>query len=90
MIRVVSPLISRDIVRVCRVSNPPPLTVVMYIPAVPTTKMNLEYVKRQKECFLSKERPPDFPKGKNEKDWVGTGSFEDMLSDAGKVAMGFN
>ncbi|KAH6909282.1 hypothetical protein BKA70DRAFT_1278064 [Coprinopsis sp. MPI-PUGE-AT-0042] len=63
---------------------------VMYIPAVPNTKMNFEYVQRQKESFLSKERPPDFPKGQHEKDWVGIASFEDILSDAGKVAMGFN
>jgi Protein of unknown function (DUF1479) len=62
----------------------------MYIPAVPTTRNNLEYVLRQKESFLAKERPPDFPKGQHEKDWVGIASFEDILSEAGKVAMGFN
>ncbi|TEB05175.1 DUF1479-domain-containing protein, partial [Coprinellus micaceus] len=52
---------------------------VMYIPAVPKTPMNLAYVARQKECFLQGERPPDFPKGKGEKGWVGCTSEEDIF-----------
>ncbi|TFK22748.1 DUF1479-domain-containing protein [Coprinopsis marcescibilis] len=62
---------------------------VMYIPAVPMTSMNLGYVERQKRCFLSKERPPDFPQGEGESKWVGVATVDDILSDAGKVAMGF-
>jgi hypothetical protein len=61
----------------------------MYIPAVPKTPMNLAYVARQKECFLQGERPPDFPKGKGEKGWVGVASEEDIISPAGRVAIGF-
>ncbi|KAF9048815.1 DUF1479-domain-containing protein [Panaeolus papilionaceus] len=61
---------------------------VMYIPAVPLTPQNLAYVERQKATFLSKERPPDFPKGPAEADFVGVAGVEDFLSDAGKRAMG--
>ncbi|KAF5342342.1 hypothetical protein D9611_001342 [Ephemerocybe angulata] len=61
---------------------------VMYIPAVPKTPMNLAYVARQKECFLDGQRPPDFPKGKGEKGWVGVGAVEDVASQVGRVAMG--
>ncbi|PPQ74604.1 hypothetical protein CVT24_004193 [Panaeolus cyanescens] len=61
---------------------------VMYIPAVPLTPQNLAYVERQKETFLSKERPPDFPRGPAEAGFVGVAGVEDLLSDAGKRAMG--
>lgn len=60
----------------------------MYIPAVPLTPQNLAYVERQKATFLSKERPPDFPKGPAEADFIGVAGVEDFLSDAGKRAMG--
>ncbi|KAG2017541.1 hypothetical protein CC2G_007041 [Coprinopsis cinerea AmutBmut pab1-1] len=63
---------------------------VMYIPAVPLTKMNSEYVQRQKERFLAHERPPDFPKGRAEKDFVGVAGLADILSERGKIAMGIN
>lgn len=63
---------------------------VMYIPAVPTTPANLEYVNRQRENFFKGERPPDFPKGRNEKEWIGIGNVEDIISPIGKAAMGIS
>ena len=68
------------------VSNLNVLTV-MYIPAVPTTPMNLDYIRRQKDCFLHGERPPDFPKGRGEKDFAGVGTPSDVKSPEGKLAM---
>ena len=59
----------------------------MYIPAVPKTPMNLEYVVRQRECFAQGERPSDFPKGSGEKEWGSIGTVDDILSTMGKVAM---
>ncbi|KAF4613742.1 hypothetical protein D9613_008102 [Agrocybe pediades] len=61
---------------------------VMYIPAVPLTPQNQAYVDRQKASFLEGERPPDFPKGPGEADYVGKGTIDDVLSEAGKRAMG--
>lgn len=61
----------------------------MYIPAVPMTPLNYGYVERQKACFLDKVRPPDFPKGVNEQDWVGVASQDDILNPVGRRAMGF-
>jgi len=61
----------------------------MYIPAVPTTPMNLEYVKKQRGAFIAGERPPDFPRGLGEKGFVGTATSEDIISPEGRIAMGF-
>ena len=49
--------------------------------------MNLEYVVRQRECFVQGERPSDFPKGRSEKEWGSIGTVDDLLSTMGKVAM---
>ncbi|KAJ3569522.1 hypothetical protein NP233_g4989 [Leucocoprinus birnbaumii] len=43
---------------------------VMYIPAVPYTTQNSEYVKKQLDAFLNGERPSDFPKGKGEAGFI--------------------
>lgn len=59
----------------------------MYIPAMPTTKMNTSYVEKQKECFLQGVSPPDF--AKISQDFIGTGTVKDLLSPAGLHAMGF-
>jgi hypothetical protein len=59
---------------------------VMYIPAMPTTKMNASYVEKQKECFLKGISPPDFPK--SSQDFIGVGKYNDLLSPAGLHAMG--
>lgn len=62
--------------------------IVMYIPAVPLTPQNQEYIERQKTSFLSGERPPDFPKGKNELTFVGVATANDVVGKAGRRAMG--
>jgi hypothetical protein len=61
----------------------------MYIPAVPYTTQNREYVERQRECFLKGERPPDFPKGKTEAAFTGIAGESDIDNDVGRRAMGF-
>jgi hypothetical protein len=60
----------------------------MYIPAVPLTPQNQEYIERQKATFLSGERPPDFPKGKSELTFVGMATVNDIVGKAGRRAMG--
>ncbi|KAH9481804.1 Tubulin beta-2 chain [Psilocybe cubensis] len=61
---------------------------VMYIPAVPLTPQNRAYVERQKETFLAGQRPPDFPKGPGEAEYIGTGTIADVISQVGQRAMG--
>ncbi|KAF9007508.1 hypothetical protein BDQ17DRAFT_1422870 [Cyathus striatus] len=63
---------------------------VMYIPAVPLTPQNQTYVERQRECFLKGERPPDFPKGPAESEYVGVAGADDVFTAVGKRAMGFS
>ncbi|KAL4248713.1 Isopenicillin N synthase-like superfamily protein [Abortiporus biennis] len=62
---------------------------VMYIPAVPHTPQNAEYISRQKESFLKGIPPPDFPKWEGETSFVGRANVEDIISPIGKRAMGF-
>ncbi|RDB26364.1 Uncharacterized protein YbiU [Hypsizygus marmoreus] len=62
---------------------------VMYIPAVPLTPQNQSYVERQKESFLNSERPPDFPKGPAEDQFIGVAGADDILAPLGRRAMGF-
>jgi len=64
-------------------------SVVMYIPAVPYTPMNKAYVDKQRERFLSGDRPPDFPQGMSEANFVGVATVDDITSSIGRVAMGF-
>ncbi|KAF8813418.1 DUF1479-domain-containing protein [Phlegmacium glaucopus] len=61
---------------------------VMYIPAVPLTPQNQAYVERQKASFLSRETPPDFPKGKGESTFVGVATINDVVGMTGRRAMG--
>ena len=61
----------------------------MYIPAVPLTPMNKAYVEKQKETFMARNKPLDFPQGKSEANFVGIATVEDIVSEAGKRAMGF-
>ncbi|KAI0059235.1 DUF1479-domain-containing protein [Artomyces pyxidatus] len=63
---------------------------VMYIPAVPTTPQNTEYIKRQKDTFVQGSTPPDFPKTAPEASYVGIGLPEDIVDAMGKKAMGFD
>ncbi|KAF9532701.1 DUF1479-domain-containing protein [Crepidotus variabilis] len=61
---------------------------VMYIPAVPLTPQNLQYVQSQKESFLKGQRPSDFPKGPDESGFVGVAGGADITSKEGLIAMG--
>lgn len=61
---------------------------VMYIPAVPMTKLNAEYIRDQRACFEAKCPPPDFPGGEGETHFKGTGRPEDIEGDEGRRAMG--
>ena len=62
---------------------------VLYIPAVPTTPQNADYIRRQAEHFKKGIPPPDFPKdNRTETGNIGLGMENDLLSDSGKRAMG--
>lgn len=61
---------------------------VMYIPAVPVTRINAEYVRDQRRCFEMKMPPPDFPGGEGEKTFDGTGTPHDIVGDVARRAMG--
>lgn len=61
----------------------------MYIPAVPLTPQNQSYVERQKETFLRGQRPPDFPKGPGEDQFIGVAGVDDIVAPSGRRAMGF-
>lgn len=60
----------------------------MYIPAVPYTAQNADYIARQKQAFLEGRSPPDFPVS-TEASFIGGGKEVDLLSAEGKRAMGF-
>ena len=51
---------------------------VMYIPACPLTETNADFVRRQRECFLSGAPCPDFGGGKGESDHIGRPGPEDV------------
>lgn len=61
----------------------------MYIPAVPLTPMNKQYIDVQRETFLRGVHPPDYPATtRDEHEFIGTGKVEDIKSVQGKIAMG--
>lgn len=62
---------------------------VMYIPAVPYTPANADYVARQREAFLQGVPPPDFPHSHGEGEYAGVGRPEDIETPIAKVSMGF-
>ncbi|TFY82741.1 hypothetical protein EWM64_g1272 [Hericium alpestre] len=62
---------------------------VMYIPAVPLTPQNRDYVEKQRETFVQGLTPPDFPTASPEALYTGIGKAEDIANPLGKVAMGF-
>ncbi|GKZ17815.1 hypothetical protein AbraIFM66951_012081 [Aspergillus brasiliensis] len=63
---------------------------VFYIPSVPLTPNNLQYVKQQREAFLKGVPPPDFPGGLGESEFSDRATVADIQSEAGKVAMGLS
>lgn len=56
----------------------------MYIPAVPLTPQNEEYVKRQADTFLRGKCPPDFPQGPGEDKFVGVAIADDVKNPVGR------
>lgn len=63
---------------------------VAYVAATPTTDINLAYVRRQLDAFLSGTSPEDFPGGCNESTLKGYPGNEVVLNgDAGRKAVGF-
>jgi hypothetical protein len=56
---------------------------VMYIPACPTTKMNVEYARQQREHFLQGIPPTDFPGGVGESRHVGRPDVDAVMALAG-------
>ncbi|KAG9101483.1 hypothetical protein FS749_006385 [Ceratobasidium sp. UAMH 11750] len=61
---------------------------VMYIPAVPLTLPNAEYVARQREAFLAGRPPPDFPQFDGESQFINKGREGHITSAEGRCAMG--
>lgn len=62
---------------------------VMYIPAVPLTANNFDYVLRQREAFLQGTPPADFPGGDGEKACTGRAQVDDIVGEDARKAMGF-
>lgn len=57
---------------------------VIYIPACPTTRSNVEYLAKQRAAFVQGIPPPDFPGGKGESEHTGrpTASYLEKHTDA--------
>lgn len=63
--------------------------VVMYIPAVPYTQANAAYIMKQKDSFIQGNSPSDYPTSEGEREFVGVGKLDDIMSEAGRMATGF-
>lgn len=61
---------------------------VLYIPAIPTTKVNWEYVQEQKKCFAEGRPPPDFPGGAGESGFQGRGTPEMVQGSVARRSLG--
>ncbi|WVR03850.1 hypothetical protein IAU60_000847 [Kwoniella sp. DSM 27419] len=61
---------------------------VLYIPAVPLTPQNAEYVRDQRQFFHDGRPAPDFPGGVGESHFVGRGVDRDVTTKEGRQAMG--
>ncbi|KAF9019190.1 DUF1479-domain-containing protein [Hymenopellis radicata] len=62
---------------------------VMYIPAVPLTVENADYLRDQRVCFEKGLPPPDFPGGDGESYNTGRGAVDDIATAEGRRAVGF-
>lgn len=51
---------------------------VFYIPSVPATLQNIEYVRQQREHFLQGKTPPNFPPNDSEMHFEGRGTEKDL------------
>jgi hypothetical protein len=54
---------------------------VLYIPTVPLTRTNAEYVRDQRAAFEEGVPPPDFPGGEGEREFVGRGTERDVREE---------
>lgn len=61
---------------------------VMYIPAVPLTIRNMEYVQNQRKAFEEGKPPGDFPGGEGERNCVGRAGEEVVKGEDARRAMG--
>ncbi|KAK6208652.1 hypothetical protein QIS74_12170 [Colletotrichum tabaci] len=61
---------------------------VIYIPVCPATDLNVEYLARQREAFLSGLPGPDFPGGKGESEHVGRPGEDAIRGAEARRAMG--
>lgn len=62
---------------------------VLYIPVVPLTTHNAEYLARQRDTLQESIPAPDFPGGVGEAGFTDVGRPEDIVTDEGRMAMGF-
>ncbi|KAF5363227.1 hypothetical protein D9758_008386 [Tetrapyrgos nigripes] len=62
---------------------------VLYIPAVPLTTYNANYLRHQRNNFVSGHPAPDFPGGVGESNNTGRGSRNDIKTRDGLQAFGF-
>ncbi|KAN0066046.1 hypothetical protein ACQY0O_000139 [Thecaphora frezii] len=60
---------------------------VMYIPAIPTTKVNFDYVRQQRDAFANGRPPADFPGGEGESRFIGRGTPDDVRGVMARRAM---
>lgn len=63
---------------------------VLYIPAIPLTKANFDYVLSQRLSFVEGIPPNDFPGGEGETRHVGRGTPKDITNKKGRRAMGLD
>ncbi|GAA5864123.1 hypothetical protein JCM8547_005143 [Rhodosporidiobolus lusitaniae] len=62
---------------------------VLYIPAVPLTEANARYLRTQRDRFEASRPAPDFPGGPGESLFKGVGEEKDILTEEGRVALGY-
>ena len=60
---------------------------VMYIPAIPTTKVNFDYVREQRNRFERGIPPQDFPGGSGESQFSGRGGHNDIIGGTARRSM---
>lgn len=61
---------------------------VMYIPAIPTTKLNWNYIIHQRRCFEQGLPPPDFPGGQGESTFHGRGTPDMVQGHTARASLG--
>ena len=61
---------------------------VIYIPAVPLTPRNAQYLAKQRDHFLKGMPGPDFPQGIGEVGFVNPGKESDISAPQGLLGMG--